>query len=126
MRVLWMLVVLMCLSTGAVLAQDPVVADPAHYSVVFENDQVRVLRIRYGPNEQGVMHSHPAGVAVYLDDISGEFTLADGQVVNAQGKAREAVWMEARASTVLIASSPSTMPLDPLRRCCTTSAKTCA
>ena len=91
MRVLWMLVVLMCLSTGSVLAQDPVVADPAHYSVVFENDQVRVLRIRYGPNEQGVMHSHPAGVAVYLDDISGEFTLADGQVVNAQGKAREAV-----------------------------------
>jgi hypothetical protein len=43
------------------------------------------------------MHSHPAGVAVYLDDINGEFTLSDGQVVNAQGKAREAVWMEAGA-----------------------------
>jgi hypothetical protein len=69
--------------------------DAAHYSVIFENDQVRVLRIRYGPNEQGVMHSHPDGVAIYLDDISGEFTLPDGQVVNAQGKAREAVWLEA-------------------------------
>jgi hypothetical protein len=76
-------------------AQDPVEVDPAHYSVVFENDQVRVLRIRYGPNEPGVMHSHPAGVAVYFDDINGEFTLPDGEVMNAQGKAREAVWMEA-------------------------------
>ena len=97
MRVLWMLLVLSSLAVVPVFAQDPVEADPAHYSVIFENDQVRVLRIRYGPNEQGAMHSHPAGVAVYLDDISGEFTLPDGQVVNAQGKAREAVWMEAGA-----------------------------
>ena len=97
MRVLWMLLAFVCLATGSSFAQDPVVADPAHYSVVFENDQVRVLRIRYGPNEQSVMHSHPDGVAVYLDDISGEFTLPDGQVVNAQGKAREAVWTEAGA-----------------------------
>ena len=95
MRVMWMLLALVSLATGSALAQDAVVADPAHYSVVFENDQVRVLRIRYGPNEQGVMHTHPAGVAIYLDDITGEFALPDGQVVNAQGKAREAVWMEA-------------------------------
>ena len=97
MRVMWMLLALVSLATGSALAQDAVVADPAHYSVVFENDQVRVLRIRYGPNEQGVMHSHPAGVAIYLDDITGEFTLPDGQVMNAEGKAREAVWMEAGA-----------------------------
>jgi hypothetical protein len=97
MRILWMILAIVPLAATAVFAQDPVTADPAHYSVIFENDQVRVLRIRYGPNEQGVMHSHPAGVAVYLDDINGEFTLPDGQVVNAQGKAREAVWMEAGA-----------------------------
>lgn len=97
MRVLWMLLAFVFLGTGSSLAQDPVVADPAHYSVVFENDQVRVLRIRYGPNEQSVMHSHPAGVAVYLDDINGEFTLPDGTLVHAQGKAREAVWTEAGA-----------------------------
>ena len=27
---------------------DPVVVDPDHYAVEFENDQVRVLRIKYG------------------------------------------------------------------------------
>ncbi len=97
MRMLWMVLAVSSLAARSGAGQDVVVADPAHYTVVFENDQVRVLRIRYGPNEQGVMHSHPAGVAVYLDDISGEFTLPDGQVVTAQGKAREAVWMEAGA-----------------------------
>lgn len=97
MRVMWIILGLVTLATGTARAQDPVVADPAHYSVVFENDQVRVLRIRYGPNEQSVMHSHSAGVAVYLDDINGEFTLPDGTLVHAQGKAREAVWTEAGA-----------------------------
>ena len=95
MRVLCALFVLTLFVSVPASAQDPVEVDAAHYSVIFENDQVRVLRIRYGPNEQGVMHSHPDGVAIYLDDISGEFTLPDGQVVNAQGKAREAVWLEA-------------------------------
>lgn len=95
MRVLCALFVLTLFVSVPASAQDPVEVDATHYSVIFENDQVRVLRIRYGPNEQGVMHSHPDGVAIYLDDISGEFTLPDGQVVNAQGKAREAVWLEA-------------------------------
>jgi hypothetical protein len=97
MRVLWMLLALVSLATGSAFAQDPVVADPAHYSVVFENDQVRVLRIQYGPNEGSVMHEHPAGVAVFLDDLNGEFTLPDGEVVNVQGKAGDAVWTEAGA-----------------------------
>jgi hypothetical protein len=97
MRVTWMFLALCSILAVPAFAQDAVTADPAHYSVIFENDQVRVLRIRYGPNEPGVMHSHPDGVAIYLDDINGEFTLPDGQVVNAQGKAREAVWTEAGA-----------------------------
>lgn len=97
MRVMWMLLALVLLATGSALAQDPVVADPAHYSVVFENDQVRVLRIQYGPNEESVMHDHPAGVAVYLEDLNGQFTLPDGEVVNEEGEAGEAVWTEAGA-----------------------------
>jgi hypothetical protein len=97
MRVTWIILALSSILAAPALSQDAVTADPAHYSVIFENDQVRVLRIRYGPNEQGVMHSHPDGVAIYLDDINGEFTLPDGQVLNAEGKAREAVWTEAGA-----------------------------
>ena len=40
-------------------AQDAVKVDPSHHKVEFENDQVRVLRIRFGPGEESVMHEHP-------------------------------------------------------------------
>jgi hypothetical protein len=38
----------------AVSEKDPVKVDPGHYSVDFENDRVRVLRIRYGPGERSI------------------------------------------------------------------------
>jgi quercetin dioxygenase-like cupin family protein len=41
------------------------------------------------------MHEHPAGVAVYLTDLKGRFTLPDGQTVEEEGKAGEAVWTDA-------------------------------
>ena len=47
-------------------AQDAVKVDPEHYKVEFENDQVRVLRITYGPGEKSVMHSHLEGAELYL------------------------------------------------------------
>jgi len=80
--------------TAAARAQDAVKVDPKHYKVVLENDQVRVLRITYGPREKSVMHSHPAGVAIYLDDTKGQFTLPDGSVVDSGGKARSVFWTE--------------------------------
>ena len=33
-------------------AIDPLKADPKHYSLEFENDQVRVLRVRFGPRRK--------------------------------------------------------------------------
>jgi len=39
-------------------AEDPVKVDPKHYKVEFENDGVRVLRVKYGAREKSVMHSH--------------------------------------------------------------------
>jgi hypothetical protein len=33
-------------------AEDPVKVDPKHYKVEFENDRVRVVRIKYGPGEK--------------------------------------------------------------------------
>jgi len=62
-----------------VLAQDPVKVDPKHYSVISENDRVRILKVHYGAHEKSVMHSHPATVAVFLTDAKGVFNLADGK-----------------------------------------------
>jgi quercetin dioxygenase-like cupin family protein len=48
---------------------DPLKADPKHYSLEFENDQVRVLRVRFGPHEKGVLHEHKlTHIVVYLTD----------------------------------------------------------
>jgi quercetin dioxygenase-like cupin family protein len=72
--------VVVCLFSATILsAQDAVKVDPKHYSVVSENDQVRILKVHYGPHEKSVMHSHPNTVAVFLTDAKGTFTFPDGK-----------------------------------------------
>jgi len=92
-RVLLVLPVLLLVAFVApAMAQDPVKVDSKHYKVEFENDQVRVLRITYGPHEKSVMHSHPANVAVFLTDGQGKFTLPDGKTQDVPIKAGAAQW----------------------------------
>ncbi len=69
--------------------------DAKHYKVVFENDQVRALRITYGPGERSVMHSHPAGVAVFLNDLHGRFTMPGGETRDFEVQAGTVQWSEA-------------------------------
>ncbi|HWN99751.1 MAG TPA: hypothetical protein VNS63_10820 [Blastocatellia bacterium] len=69
------------LATPMALAQDPVQVDAKHYKVMFENEQVRVLRIHYNPKEKSVMHEHPASVVVFLNTSKAKFTLPDGSMV---------------------------------------------
>jgi quercetin dioxygenase-like cupin family protein len=73
-------------------AQDAVKADPKHYKVVFENDQVRVLHITYGPGEKSVMHGHPANVAVFLTDGLVRFATPDGKSQDVTVKAHTTQW----------------------------------
>jgi hypothetical protein len=57
---------------------DAVTADPKHYSVSFENDVARFLRVRYGPGEKSVMHRHLPGCVIFLTDQTFNFTIPDG------------------------------------------------
>src|SRR6478736_440309 len=84
-------VLAMCVCLVPMLsAQDAVKTDPKHYSVISENDQVRILKVHYGPHEKSVMHSHPATVAVFLTDANGQFTYPDGKKEKFASKAGEA------------------------------------
>ncbi len=76
------------------MAQDPTEVDSKHYKVVFENDQVRVLRITYGPYEKSVMHKHPASVGVHVTDGYWKFTFPDGKTEDFTPKAGETEWSE--------------------------------
>jgi len=83
------------LLTGNSIAQDAAKVDPKHYKVEFENDQVRVLRITYGPHEKSVMHSHPEGMVIFLSDAKGKFTLPDGTTQENTWKAGDVSWVPA-------------------------------
>ena len=88
--------VLVCLCLAPIVAaQDAVKFDPQHYTVVSENDQVRILKAHYGPHEKSVMHSHPATVAVFLTDAKGQFTYPDGKKQDFDVKAGQSQYQAA-------------------------------
>ena len=69
-------------------ALDPVKVDPRHYQTEFENDQVRVLRVRYGPLERGPMHEHVLQrVVVYLTGQTMKVTTPDGKTEEVHNQA---------------------------------------
>ena len=76
-------------------AQDPVQVDPKHYLVEFENDRVRVLRVKFGPHEKSVMHGHPEGISISLTGRDMKFNLPNGRMRHLLGRAGDVVWYEA-------------------------------
>src|ERR1039457_1717616 len=82
-------------AAAAKTSLDPVKLDPKHYKVVIDNDEVRVLRAKYGPHEKSVMHEHPASVAVFMSDGHIKFTLPDGTSQDINSKAHDATWADA-------------------------------
>ena len=68
-----------------------VTADPDHYTVEFENDILRIVRIKYGPGETSSMHSHDANCAVFLNDGEMRMELPDGSSSVAPANAMGAI-----------------------------------
>lgn len=69
-----------CMIGSSTLAQDPTVAEPTHYKLAFENAQVQVVNVHYGPHEKSKLHSHPGGVVVYISSGHLKFTDENGDV----------------------------------------------
>jgi quercetin dioxygenase-like cupin family protein len=92
---LLVVVVAVLMGTSTARAQDPVKVDPKHYTVISENDQVRLLRVHYAPGEKSVMHSHPDSVAVFLEDQKAKMTHPDGKSEEMSGKKGDAVFVPA-------------------------------
>ncbi len=79
----------------ATIGEDAVKADPQHYTVEFENDRVRVIRIKYGPGEKSVMHTHGPNVAVFLTDSFVRMTLPDGTSLEVNAESGDTRWSDA-------------------------------
>ena len=69
------------------VAQDATKVDPNHYKVEFENARVRVLRVKYGPHEKSIMHSHPDAIAIFQTDGRIKFTFPGGKTEERDMKA---------------------------------------
>ena len=91
-RGFFLILFVLALAVPSALAQDPVKVDPNHYTVEFENTQVRVLRIKYGPHEKSVMHRHPNSVAIFQTDAQVKFSFPNGKTQDASGKAGQVTW----------------------------------
>ena len=80
--------------------RDPVEVAPEVYSVLFENDRVRVLEIRLRPGGKSPTHSHPAYAIYALAAGKVRFTLPDGTSKELELEAGQAGWSEAETHEV--------------------------
>ncbi|GAA4091092.1 cupin domain-containing protein [Nocardioides kongjuensis] len=61
------------------MAEDPVTSNPDHYTVVFENDRVRVLEYRDEPGARTTPHAHPDSVMYTLSSFRRRLVAGDQQ-----------------------------------------------
>ena len=80
-------------------ANDPVQVAPDVYSVLFENDRVRVLDVRMKPGARSAMHSHPDAVFYLLSPAKAKFTAGDGNTMEME-LPPGAVWLDAQTHSV--------------------------
>jgi hypothetical protein len=68
-------------------ALDPLKVDPKDFTLVLENSQVRVLRLKMGPKQSVPMHEYSLGhLAVCFTDQNVRVTSAEGKAEAAQHK----------------------------------------
>ena len=68
---------------------------PDVYSLVMENERVRVLSVKFKPGQKALMHSHPDHVIYVLKDAKLKLTFPDGKSNEVGLKAGQTIWMPA-------------------------------
>lgn len=77
---------------------DALVAASNVYSLIMENNRVRVLEVKLKPGEKAAMHNHPNDHVVYvMNDAKFKLNLPDGNSSEFDLKAGQALWIEAGA-----------------------------
>lgn len=92
--ILFLITILMTLfMVDRAMAQDALKVAPEHYTVLLENDKVRVLEVKIKPDEKEAMHTHPATVHIELAPTKVKIGYPDGKSVELEGKKGEAIWV---------------------------------
>ncbi len=77
------------------VADDPIRTDPDLYTVMFENERVRVLEYRDRPGDRTCEHSHPDMVIIPLTTFSRRLTVG-GRTVEIEKTKHDAGWVDAQ------------------------------
>jgi hypothetical protein len=99
-RIAVLVAVAITLAIGSASAQDPVKVHPNNFKVVFENAQVRVLRVTMAPHEKLESHEVRDGVAVPLTDYEVVMQSKDGTAKVLTRKTGDPEWVPAGNRTV--------------------------
>ena len=75
--------------------QDPIVTDGDKYSVVLENERVRVLRYHDKPGDRTLQHAHPDYVLYAESSFKRRLIFPDGSKKEVDVKVGSIVWMKA-------------------------------
>ncbi len=76
------------------IARDPVETDGDKYSVVLENERVRVLRYHDRPGDKTLQHAHSDYVLYAESSFKRRLTFPDGRKHEVDVKAGSVVWMQ--------------------------------
>ncbi len=76
------------------MAEDAVRVAPHVYTVLLENERVRLLEVRLKPGDSSAMHSHPAYVIYGLDEGKVKFNSPSGETAEIEIKAGDVMWRE--------------------------------
>lgn len=79
---------------GEESTQDPLALYPENYRVLLDNDRVRVLDFRLARGASERMHTHPAHLAVFLEEFTIRFTLPDGSTALREGRPHQISWSD--------------------------------
>ena len=78
-------------------SRDPVVTDGDKYTVLMENERVRVLEYRDSPGQRTTPHYHPDYVLCALSSFKRRLTLSDGRGGVREVRAGKVVWGRAQS-----------------------------
>ena len=79
---------------------DSVKVDPAHHTVVLENDEVRVVRWVLPAGDKTLHHSHPTSLNINLTDYNGRVISRDGKTHDVHDKAGSVSWRQSLVHAV--------------------------
>ncbi len=80
--------------TFPAVLQDAVETDGDKYSVVLENERVRVLRYHDEPGDRTAPHAHPDYVTYAESSFKRRLTFPDGRKLEVDVKAGSVSWMK--------------------------------